>query len=97
MLIECKLQREGGSVVTIGEETYHFKPQGGQKHVATVQDPAHVTILLGIPEAYAVCDSEEKDGADDERTALVAAYEEKFGKKPHHKLSADKIREALEA
>ena len=30
-----------------------------------------------------------------EREQLVAAYVDKFGKKPHHKLSDDKLREAL--
>lgn len=29
---------------------------------------------------------------EDERAALAAAYEAKFGKKPHHKLSLDKLR-----
>lgn len=36
------------------------------------------------------------DGKD-ERAALAEAYAEKFGKKPHHKWSADKIRAELAA
>lgn len=31
----------------------------------------------------------------DERAALAAEYEDKLGKKPHHKLSADKLRAAI--
>lgn len=40
----------------------------------------------------------EADGdnkGDDERAKAVDAYVEKFGKKPHHKWSAEKIREEL--
>jgi hypothetical protein len=35
------------------------------------------------------------DGKD-ERIALVAAYEAKFGKKPHYKMGLEKLRESLE-
>lgn len=37
------------------------------------------------------------EGGDDERAALVEQYVAKYGKKPHHKLGNDKIREALAA
>jgi len=32
----------------------------------------------------------------DERATLTAAYEAKFGKKPHYKMGLDKLRESLE-
>ena len=37
----------------------------------------------------------DADGEKAERDALVEQYVAKFGKKPHHKLGNDKIREAL--
>lgn len=41
------------------------------------------------------CDGEVD--ATEERAALVAQYQAKFGKKPHHKLSVDKLRAELAA
>lgn len=35
-------------------------------------------------------------GAGDELATLTAAYESKFGKKPHHKMKADSIMRALQ-
>lgn len=39
----------------------------------------------------------EQEAANDERVELAKQYEEKFGKKPHHKLGVSKLREALAA
>lgn len=40
-------------------------------------------------------DGDGQSDGDAERAALVEQYAEKFGKKPHYKWSADKIREEL--
>jgi hypothetical protein len=37
------------------------------------------------------------DDVQPDREALAAEYEARFGKRPHHKLSAEKIAEALKA
>ncbi len=52
MDLECKLKRDGGTKVTIGNKEYHFQPRDDGAHVATVADEAHQDIFLGIPEAY---------------------------------------------
>jgi hypothetical protein len=36
------------------------------------------------------------EGGDDEREALAAQYEERFGEKPHHAMKADTIRQKLD-
>lgn len=113
MKIECKLIREGGTIVQIGKNEYHFAPQADGAHVADVADDEHVARFLAIPEAYKIYKGEAKaapvvaktepqapaatvtDG--DNIADLKAAYREKFGKSPHHTLSAEKIKAALEA
>lgn len=40
---------------------------------------------------------EESQEVDDDREMWAAAYEQKFGKKPHHKLKTDKIRAKVES
>jgi hypothetical protein len=45
------------------------------------------------PEAKAQPEPEQP--ADDERDALAAEYEDRFGSKPHHKMKAETIREKL--
>lgn len=96
MRIECKLIREGGTTADIDGVEYHFAPQADGAHVADVENEDHVDRFLGIGEAYKLyrgkADTEE---AGDDIDALKAAYTEKFGKAPHHKLSAAKIKEAL--
>jgi len=54
MDIECKLKREGGSIVDLGKNKYHFAPLADGAHVAAVTIEEHQDILLGIPEAYRV-------------------------------------------
>lgn len=40
---------------------------------------------------------EEGQEVDDDREMWAAAYEQKFGKKPHHKMKVDKIRAKVES
>ncbi|MDP0928508.1 hypothetical protein Q0601_15080 [Paracoccus onubensis] len=54
MKIECLRRRPKGTVVTIGTETYHFRPENSSDgpHVADVTIKAHVTRFLEIKEGY---------------------------------------------
>ncbi|SEH89720.1 hypothetical protein [Paraburkholderia hospita] len=53
MKIECTLQRKGGTVVELGGKTYHFKPTDDDpRHVAEVENEAHIERFLSIREAY---------------------------------------------
>lgn len=55
MKIECLRKRPKGSVVTIGTETYHFKPEvdgTDGPHVADVTIKAHINRFLEIKEGY---------------------------------------------
>ena len=55
LIIECMLIRKGGTQVDMGDKTiYHFKDDGTGAHVATISNPEHIGILLGIREAYRV-------------------------------------------
>lgn len=54
MKLECILIREGGTFVNLGEATYHFAPQEDGRHVAEVNNEAHIERLLQIPEAYRI-------------------------------------------
>lgn len=100
MKIECILKREGGSKVEIGGTEYHFVQQPDGAHVAEVSNNGHIQRFLSIPEGYRIYvepgdQGGDDEGADDERLSLVAEYEAKFGKKPHHKASVDTIRKQL--
>lgn len=50
MKIECKLKRQGGSLVTLGDQKYHFAPDQLDRHVAEVTDEAHIARFLEIPQ-----------------------------------------------
>lgn len=56
MLIESKIRRSGGSLVTLGETNYRFKPADpadpDSPHVCEVTDPAHIQTLLNIPHGF---------------------------------------------
>jgi hypothetical protein len=52
MKIQSKLKREGGTVVELGDVTYHFKDNGEGAHVAEVTDKAHIEHLLAIKEGF---------------------------------------------
>ena len=54
MKIECKLKREGGSVIEVGGTTYEFLPDANGAHVAEVTNTEHVERFLAIPEAYGI-------------------------------------------
>lgn len=59
MLIECKLKRQGGTVVDMGDgTTYHFKDDNTGRHVANITVSKHIAILMGIPEGYAIPDEQ---------------------------------------
>jgi hypothetical protein len=62
--------------------------------VADVTDPELIAKFLRHPHFEAVesvVEAPEQDG----RAELVAQYESRYGKKPHHKMKAETIREAL--
>ena len=56
MYIRSRIEREGGSKVTIGGNTYHFKPDerfDGNPHLAEVEpNSTEFAKLLSIPEGY---------------------------------------------
>lgn len=54
MQIECTIHREGGSVITLGDQDYHFAPDAEGRHVATVTDAEHQKTLLAISAFVAV-------------------------------------------
>lgn len=103
MQIECTIRRKGGSKPTLDGTTYHFAPLSDGAHVADVENDAHIARFLAIPESFRLYRAKEVpavegdlDGdGDADRADLVLAYEQKFGKKPHYKMGADKIRAAL--
>lgn len=109
MLIECTIKRENGTFAEIGGVTYHFAPDAAGRHVATVENDEHIARFLSITEAYrwakdaTPVDPLDHDGdgrkggslPSPERDALAAEYEARFGKKPHHKMSAATIAEKL--
>lgn len=60
MLIVSKIERQGGTSVTIGESTYHFTPgKPGGKHVCEVEEPRHIRRLLSITEGFEAFSPEE--------------------------------------
>lgn len=96
MKIESRIKRRNGHSVEIDGATYEFRPPA---YVAEVTNQAHIDRLLAITEGYvAVADPHDANGDGDvDRAELVEAYEAKFGQRPHHRLSTDKIRAALDA
>lgn len=52
MKIESIIKRPGGTSVTLGGVVYHFAPDAEGRHVADVDNPEHVGVLLGIKEGY---------------------------------------------
>lgn len=56
MKVECLRQRPGGSEVEFPGVTYYFKPDDRGRHVAEVNDPAHLRRLLQI-DAYQIAES----------------------------------------
>jgi hypothetical protein len=108
MKIECTIKRHGGTKVTIGDTEYHFAPcENDERHIAEVGDEGHVEKFLAVPESFRVCEdfesrtgfnAEKEYGVEaepDERESLAEKYKAKFGKNPHHKMSIEKLREAV--
>lgn len=50
--IECKLIREGGTIVPLDGIEYHFAPQADGAHVALVENEDHADRFLSITEGY---------------------------------------------
>lgn len=68
------------------------------------EDDRMARIDIALDEIAESVESAENDGKTegdenetDERAALSAAYEEKFGKKPHYRMGLDKLKAELEA
>lgn len=101
MQIESIIRRKNGTTVVLGETEYQFGPSDGP-HIATVENEAHIERFLSIPEGFRVYGDQPAKQEDtsqeeaNERDTLVAAYEAKYGKKPHYKMGMDKLREAVE-
>lgn len=63
MLIVSKIQRQGGSRVTVQGSEYMFEPRGPKgEHVAEVENPEHIKRFLSVPEGFASYDPEEAKG-----------------------------------
>lgn len=54
MKIECTLKRKGGTHVDMPGKKYHFEPQEDGRHIAEVEDDAHIERFLSITEAYRI-------------------------------------------
>jgi len=52
MLIECKIQRPGGTVVELFGRDYHFKPDAFGRHICDVADERAAARFLEISEGY---------------------------------------------
>lgn len=59
MKIECKIRRQGGSVITLDGKRYHFAPDDLGRHVAEVTHQAHIDRFLEIPGYREVADDGE--------------------------------------
>lgn len=64
MQIQCKLKRTNGSLVKLGDTTYHFKPNDKGDHVAEVDDEDHADTLLAITEGYAAYEQDPVTGGE---------------------------------
>ena len=70
MLVRCKTERKGGSLVEFPGAAYHFRPaEPGGPHVAEIGDAAHLERLLSIPEGYEP--AEPVPAASDEATDAI--------------------------
>lgn len=62
MLIESIIRRKSGTSVTLGESTYKFRVDDQGRHVADVDDQAHVATLLAIKDGFRLANA--SDAAD---------------------------------
>ncbi len=57
MLIESIIRRRKGTTVTLGDTSYHFGPTPvDERHIAPVDDQAHIAMLLAIKEGFRPAD-----------------------------------------
>lgn len=75
MLIRCKIERKGGSLVHLDDDAYQFlpDPKSGE-HVCDVRKNKHIKTLLAIPEGYepaGLGEDDDDDGDDDADRAPV--------------------------
>lgn len=106
MRIVHTVRRKGGSHHEIGGVVYHFAPaDGDERHIATVDDPAHVDRFLSIPTFEPADPVGVSSGIVDDSAAAVVIdelvsisdeeladlYAEMFGKRPHHNKGRDSI------
>jgi hypothetical protein len=56
MLIESIIRRPKGTKVDMGSAIYHFLPDADGRHVAEVEDQAHIIAILAIKEGYRPAD-----------------------------------------
>lgn len=86
----------GGKIVSLGEVVAAAFKRANTAAEQWNELPAETRHELIDAELDFLAEDDSGDG-DDERAALVEQYVAKYGKKPHHKLGVDKIREALAA
>jgi fructose-specific component phosphotransferase system IIB-like protein len=59
MKIESIIRRKHGTVVKMGDMTYHFQPAANdERHLEEVTNNAHIARFLSIPEGYRVPEGE---------------------------------------
>lgn len=76
MDVRCKIERKGGSIVTMDKTTYHFTPvEEGGPHIASVNNQKHLARFLAIPEGYELFTPGANTAEDDEDGADVPATE----------------------
>lgn len=74
MLIESKIKRFGGTVVKLGDTTYHFYSTDKiAAHVAEVKNADHVDRFLAIPEGYRVYMDERSPESEKKQADLLDA------------------------
>ena len=64
MLIESLIRRLKGTSVTLGTTIYLFQPDDEGRHVAEVDDPAHIATFLAIKEGFRSADGVVAPGAE---------------------------------
>lgn len=65
MKIQSIIERKNGTIITMDDETYHFKPaRGDGRHICEVVDKAHIARFLSIPEGFRIPDDEDTEGFD---------------------------------
>jgi hypothetical protein len=65
MMIRSKIERKGGTTVTLDKTQYHFKPATiGEPHIAKVDDKAHIARFLSITEGFQFHGLSDDDAAD---------------------------------